>query len=67
MKNLYIWMNNHAKIVAICFVIFPLLSAVIPSLLAPVAALVFLVSVFFGIGDYVTGWWDDLPIAKGEE
>lgn len=64
MKNLYIWMNNNMKIIAIAFVILPLLSAVIPVLTGLVAVLVFLVSVFFGIGDNVTGWWDELPIAK---
>lgn len=67
MKNLYIWMNNNMKIVAICWIICPLLSAVIPGLSGPVAALVFLVSMFFGFGDYVAGWWDDLPIAKEEQ
>lgn len=67
MKNLYIWMNNHMKIVAICWIICPMLSAVIPGLTAPAAVLIFLASLFFELGDYVTGWWDELPVAKGEE
>lgn len=60
MKTAYIWMNTHMKIVAICWILLPMLSAVIPGLAAPATVLVALVSLFFGLGDYVTGWWDDV-------
>lgn len=61
MKKLYFLMNENMQTVAICWVVFPMLAALIPALYPVVCAAVLLVSALFGVGDYATGWWDELP------
>lgn len=60
MKAIYVWMNTHMKVVAICWIILPMLTAVFPALASSVAALAGLASLFFWLGDYGTDWWDEV-------
>lgn len=59
MKNLYIWLWNHMKAVAIFWIVLPLMTALFPELAVSVFAFVVLSSVFFGVGD--TLWLGEIP------
>lgn len=59
MKNLYIWIWNHMKAVAIFWIVLPLLTDPFPGMAVPVFVFVVLASVFFGIGDAL--WLDEIP------
>ena len=59
MKNLYIWIWNHMKSVAIFWIVLPLLTALFPGMAVPVFVFVVLASVFMGVGD--TLWLAEIP------
>lgn len=60
MKNLYVWLNTHMKVFSICWLLLALPTAVFPGLFVPTIGFVVLVALFFFLGDYVTGWWDEV-------
>lgn len=59
MKNLYTWIWNHMKSVAIFWIVLPLLTALFPGMAVPVFVFVVLASVFMGVGDAL--WLDEIP------
>lgn len=65
MKNLYIWLWNHMKGVAIFWIVLPLMTALFPELAVSVFAFVVLSSVFFGVGDAL--WLDEIPYEFDKE
>ena len=65
MKNLYIWLWNHMKGVAVFWIVLPLMTALFPELAVSVFTFVVLSSVFFGIGD--TLWLDEIPYEFDKE
>ncbi|MBR3753237.1 MAG: hypothetical protein IKK50_08925 [Ruminiclostridium sp.] len=65
MKRLYLWMNRQMKWVAVAFLGLAVPAMILPDLFLPMVGMVVAISFFFGIGDHLTGWWeeikDDLP------
>ena len=59
MKNLYKYLWNHMKAVAVFWIVLPLLTALFPGMAVPVFVFVVLSSVFFGVGD--TLWLAEIP------
>lgn len=65
MKNLYTWIWNHMKAVAIAWVVLPMMTIPFPGTAVPVFVFVVLASVFMGICDSL--WIDEVPYPGGEE
>ncbi len=65
MKNLYIWIWNHMKSVAIFWIVLPLLTILFPGATVPVFVFVVLASVFMGVGD--TLWLGEIPYEFDKE
>ena len=60
LKALYLWMNRHMKIIAVCFLFLAVPAMILPDLFAPMVGVTVVLALFFGLGDYLTGWWEDV-------
>ena len=60
MKALYLWMNRHMKVVAVAFLALAVPAMILPDLFLAMVGLVVLIALFFGLGDNLTGWWEEI-------
>ncbi len=60
LKALYLWMNRHMKIVAVCFLGLAVPAMILPDLFVPMVGVAVALALFFGLGDYLTGWWEEI-------
>lgn len=60
MKALYLWMNRHMKVVAVAFLALAVPAMILPDLFLTMVGVVVLLSLFFGAGDHLTGWWEEI-------
>ena len=60
MKALYLWMNRHMKVVAVAFLALAVPAMILPDLFLAMVGVVVLIALFFGLGDNLTGWWEEI-------
>ena len=60
LKALYLWMNRHMKVVAVAFLALAIPAMILPDLFLTMVGVVVLISLFFGLGDHLTGWWEEI-------
>lgn len=60
LKRLYLWLNHHMIVAAILILILAVPTIFLPSLGGPIFAFIILVDILFGVGDNLTGWWEEL-------
>ena len=60
MKRLYIWMNRHMKWMAVGFLALAVPAMILPDLFLAMIGVVVLLALFFGVGDHLTGWWEEV-------
>ena len=60
-KALYLWMNRHMKGVAVAILALAVPTMIQPDLFLPVVGgVVALLALFLGMGDHLTGWWEEV-------
>lgn len=60
MKNLYLFLNKHMKAVAVIWALCLLPIKFVPAFGWVVVAAVIALCVLMYVGDYLTGWFDEL-------